>query len=74
MTDSQLMIKVTHANTKAVAFIFKNKIWGYYYSESHKSTMLFSTEGGLFPVKESVDEIKELLTETIGRKDNVSKQ
>jgi hypothetical protein len=51
------VIEVTHANLHTKVVVAVDLLFSWYYSPTHKSTMLVSTAGGLIPCLESPDEI-----------------
>lgn len=55
------MIELTHANTNQVALIVVSKIFGYSFSDAHKAVIVYSDAGAVFPVKESMQEISDML-------------
>lgn len=55
------LIIFTHANTNKEAFINKAQIFGFSWSDAHKCFLLYSSAGGVFPVKEDKDQILTLL-------------
>ena len=54
-------IIVTQANTNQEIYVFKNKVFGYYYSDAHKCNLIISDAGGAVPVKESKEQLDEIL-------------
>lgn len=53
----------THANTDQAAMINVHKVFGFYYSDAHKCMLLLSDAGGVFPVKDSKEDIETKLEE-----------
>ena len=58
--QSLLGIKVTHANTDEEIFISPQLLFGVYYMDAHKSTVLVANGGAMLPVKETVKEVLEM--------------
>jgi hypothetical protein len=56
------IITLTHANLKISVDIAVNTIFAYYFSESHKATLIVSTGGQVMPVLEKVEAVREALT------------
>lgn len=54
-----MTITVTNAANGSSAEIYTHKIFGYTWSTALQCTVLISTEGAQFPVKETKEEIKE---------------
>lgn len=52
------MIELTHANLKTKVAVVKSLIFAYWYSDTHKATVVVASGGAMFPVLESVEEIK----------------
>jgi hypothetical protein len=57
--DTKTFIELTHANTNKKIVVSKPLIFAFYFSETHKCTLILATGGAMLPVKESEDEIKE---------------
>lgn len=57
MEGSQLFIEFQHANLNQKVYLARALIFAYYYSETHKCTLVIATGGATVPVKESVDEV-----------------
>ena len=55
------LINFTHANTLKEALIVKEQIFGFTYSDSNKCYLLYSNGGAVFPVRESKEQIINLL-------------
>lgn len=53
------IITVKHANLHTEVAVAVDLLFGWYYSPTHKSTMLVSNAGGLIPCLDSIDEITE---------------
>jgi hypothetical protein len=51
----------THANLNTPVEVLLSQLFTYYYSESHKSTLLLAIGGAMIPVKEGVDEVRKAL-------------
>lgn len=58
------MIEVTNAVNGQKALIFPNKIFGLSASDKLEATILISGEGGQFAVKETKEQILELIKKT----------
>lgn len=61
-------ITLTHANLNTKIEILTKLVFGLYYSENHKATMVTSNGGAIFPAKESVDEVKQMLLNAANNK------
>ena len=57
-----MFVRVTHQVNSNVADVLTDKIFAVYFAEAMDSTVLVSGEGGIFPVKESVEYVKEAIT------------
>lgn len=55
-------LKFTHANLKRDVFIVRGQIVAYHYSDANKSNVVYAAGGAIFPVLESLEEIKIKLT------------
>lgn len=55
------LLKVTHANRNNPLYIVAQQVYSYYYSEQDKATHVLATGGAIVPVKESLEEITNLL-------------
>ena len=55
------ILNLTHANLETEIGINRDLLFSWYYSKPHKSTVLISTNGGAIPVKESVEQINNLM-------------
>lgn len=56
-----MFVELTHANTQAKISVVSNQIFAVYFSMNSKSTHVVSSAGGVVPVAETVDEVKEAL-------------
>ncbi len=61
MNQDKLLIEVTHATLNSKVFVARALIFSFYWSDTHKATLLLAVGGAMLPVKESVDEIKSKL-------------
>jgi hypothetical protein len=52
------LISLTHANLNTVVEVVAVQVFAYYYSQTHKATLVLAVGGAMLPVKESVDEVK----------------
>jgi len=59
ITESQQLLKLTHANTKQPMLINSFVLFAWYHSEGHKATYLVSTNGGVIPVLETIEQVSE---------------
>jgi len=62
------LLSVTHANNNTPVMVVRDQIFSFYYSSGHKAVLLMSTGGGMIPVKESLEQVKELLQQKQGEK------
>ena len=58
---SQIFIELQNHNSSATLNIVANKVFAVYFSMAAKSTHVVSDAGGVVPVAETVDEVKERL-------------
>ena len=58
------LIKLTHANNNESLYVLAQQVFCFYYSSADNSVHLMSTGGGVVPVSESVEKIKQMITET----------
>lgn len=63
-------LEVTHANANTKVIVVRELLFSFYYSEGHKAVLLMSTGGGMIPVKESLENVSELLKPKKRRKKN----
>lgn len=54
-------ITVTHANTGKNIDVVVALLFAYYYSDSHKATLLLASGGAMIPVLQTVEEVRERL-------------
>lgn len=52
------LLEFTHANFKTKIYVSKILLFSFYYSESHKCTMLLAAGGAMIPVSESVEDVR----------------
>jgi hypothetical protein len=55
------LIKLTHATLNVPLTLVSSNIFGAYYSEGIKATLVLSTGTTVVPVKESVKQVEELI-------------
>lgn len=55
------VVKFTHPNTDRPISILRSTVQGWYYMDSHKSTVLVLSGGTIFPVKETEKEIEAII-------------
>jgi hypothetical protein len=55
------MIQLTHANLKTPIYLVASLIYCYYFSETHKATLIMGNGGALIPVSESPEEVANAL-------------
>lgn len=65
-----MTIQLTHANLLKPVKVAKQLVFGVWYSDSHKATLVLASGGAMLPVTESVDEVNRLLTTTKGESEN----
>ena len=65
-------IEVTHANNATKMLLVKEKICGAYYSIQHRATFIVSDGQTIFPAKESLEEVENLLNPKVAVKVNVT--
>lgn len=61
MELGNILINVTHANTKQPISVNVHLLFAWYWSEAHKATHLISTNGGAIPVLESKADVDSLV-------------
>lgn len=59
------LVKFTHANFGTIMYIAQNKICGYYYAPANKVTAIVCEGSTVFPARESVEQVSELLNGTL---------
>jgi len=69
MTSKLEYIRVHQPDRKGPTYVNPNLIFSFYYAEGMKCTHIVATGGGMVPVKESPEELKQILTKT-GEKQN----
>lgn len=55
------LITVTHANLNTQIDLAAQLIAGFYHSPGHKCTHIVASGGAIFPARETVEEIRQLL-------------
>lgn len=64
--DRYKIITLTHANLKRPVELLLGAIAGWHYSETYKATNVY-TVGGIFPVAESIDNIKQAIKQALAQ-------
>jgi hypothetical protein len=54
-------LNLTHANLEKDVSINPQLLFGWYWSDSHKATILISTNGGAIPVSETKEKVDQLM-------------
>ena len=54
------LLKLTHANSNKEVFINAPVLFGCYFMQEHKSTVVIAIGGAMIPVKESVEEVLQM--------------
>lgn len=70
IAESQKLLKLTHANTRKPIMVNSFVLFSWYYSDAHKATHLVSTNGGVIPVLETIEQVSEQMLGTETNKEN----
>lgn len=54
-----MLIELTRADNNQKVYIVKALIWYYYFAPQQNAVLVVSQAGAFFPVKESLDEVKQ---------------
>lgn len=56
------LIKLTHANLNQTIYVSAELVAGFYHSPGNACTHVVASGGAIFPARESVDDVRRLLT------------
>lgn len=65
------LLTFTHANLNTPLIVDAALLFSWYHSQSQRCTILIASGGAAVPVKESVEEVSRLKTETVEKTPNV---